>query len=44
MRAHSKGVRKRFVYPNIRATFYANCAVVRNFEGMVFETSQRIKI
>jgi len=44
MRAHPKRVRKRPVHPNIRPTFYANCAGVCNLEGMVFETSQRIKI
>jgi len=44
MRAHPKRVRKRSVHPNIRPTCYANCAAVRNFEGMVLETSQRIKI
>jgi hypothetical protein len=32
------------VHPNIRPTFYANFAGVINSEGMIFETSQRIKI
>lgn len=41
---HTCSVRVLYVHPNIRPTFYANFAGVINFEGMIFETSQRIKI